>query len=481
MSSLGALYRPSAALVTDLYQLTMAYGYWRHGMAEKEGVFHLSFRSNPFGGGYTVAAGQGLVAGLLEDFRFDPEDLAYLATLSGSDGELLFPGPFLALLRDLELECEVLAVEEGRTVFPGEPLLRVQGPLLQGQLLETLLLNVVSFQSLIATKASRICSAAGEDPVLEFGLRRAQGTGGAVEGARAAYIGGCAATSNLAAGRLWGIPVSGTHAHSWVLAFEDEEAALQAYSEALPGNATLLVDTYDTKQGVEIAVRVASSLRRAGHELNGVRLDSGDLVALSRYARDVLDREGFAEARVVASGDLDEHEIVRLKEAGASIDIWGVGTRLATAWGQPAMEAVYKLLAVRGGDGEWSYRAKRSEEAAKSSTPGILQTARFRKDGRMVADVVLNEEDGVEVTTTSVVWPQRSRLELSEERPELMLKPLFGEGRPSIESPDLEELRGRVREEIGALPEEVRGLRPEARYPVGVTESLHRLRQRLLD
>ena len=478
MSSLEELYRPSPALVTDLYQLTMACGYWRHAMAERETVFHLSFRSNPFHGGFTIGAGQGLVADLLSRYRFCDQDLAYLATVAGPDGELLFPAPFLDYLASLHLECDVLAVDEGTVLFPGEPLLRVQGPLLQAQLLETVLLNTVSFQSLIATKAARICLAAGDSPVLEFGLRRAQGTGGGVEGARAAFIGGCAATSNVLAGRLWGIPVRGTHAHSWVMAFSDEERALRSYAEVFPGNATILVDTYDSERGVEIAAKVAASLREGGYELGGVRLDSGDLVALSQYARRVLDDADFPEARVVASGDLDEHEIVRLKEAGARIDVWGVGTRLATGWGQPAMQAVYKLSAIRAASGAWSYRTKRSEEVAKSSTPGILQIARFLDGGRCRADVVFNEEEGVELAAGKVVWPDVPPV-LPAGPPVLLLKPIFLDGRPTGPSPGLEEIRRHVHDEIESLPPGVGSLRPKTRYPVGMARRLHQLQRRL--
>ena len=243
MGILATLYKPPLGLLTDLYQLTMAYGYWKTGIGDREAVFHLFFRNNPFRGGLAIAAGLAHVVDYLENLSFDEADVAYLATLQGNDGQPLFEPAFLELLRDTSLVCDVDAIPEGTVVFPHEPLLRVTGPLIQAQILETALLNMINFQTLIATKAARVVLAAGDDPVLEFGLRRAQGIDGALSASRAAYLGGCAATSNVLAGRLYGIPVKGTHAHSWVMCFDDEIEAFQAYAEAMPNNCVFLVDT----------------------------------------------------------------------------------------------------------------------------------------------------------------------------------------------------------------------------------------------
>src|SRR6185436_14709636 len=265
------------ALLTDLYQLTMAYGYWKCGRAEREAVFHLSFRKSPFQSGFTLAAGLAPAIEFLKSFQFTESDVAFLGTLQGNDGQPLFQREFLNYLGGLRFACDVYAIPEGTAVFPHEPLLRIQGPILQCQLLETALLNQINFPSLIATKAARVCLAARGEPVLEFGLRRAQGMDGALSASRAAYIGGCAATSNVLAAKLYGIPVKGTHAHSWVMSFEDEREAFKAYAEAMPNNCVFLVDTYDTLEGVRHAVEMGLLLRERGHEMAGIRLDSGDL------------------------------------------------------------------------------------------------------------------------------------------------------------------------------------------------------------
>ncbi len=288
---------PATALLTDLYQLTMAYGYWKTGRDQQEAVFHLFYRHNPFRGGFAIAAGLADAVDYLRNLRFTPEDLGYLGSLTGRDGRALFEARFLEFLGNLRLTCDIDAVPEGTVVFPHEPLLRVRGPILEGQILETALLNQINFQTLIATKAARVCLAARGEPVLEFGLRRAQGIDGALTASRAAYLGGCDATSNVLAGKIYGIPVRGTHAHSWVMSFDTEREAFQAYAEAMPHNCVFLVDTYDTLKGVREAIGVGRWLRQHGHELAGIRLDSGDLAWLSVEARKLLDRAGFAPNR----------------------------------------------------------------------------------------------------------------------------------------------------------------------------------------
>ena len=277
------------ALLTDLYQITMAFGYWKAGKADQEAVFHLFFRHQPFQGGFTLSCGLDDSIQYLLGFKFEKSDLEYLGQLKGNDGRRLFEAPFLKYLGAVKLRLDVDAIPEGTVVFPQEPLLRVRGPLLQAQLVETALLNLQNFQSLIATKAARVCLAAQGDPVVEFGLRRAQGIDGALTASRAAYIGGCAGTSNVLAGKVFGIPVKGTHAHSWVMSFDNELDAFSVYADALPNNCIFLVDTYDTIAGVRHAIEVGKRLRKRGHKLAGIRLDSGDLAYLSVEARKILD------------------------------------------------------------------------------------------------------------------------------------------------------------------------------------------------
>ncbi len=366
----------SPALLTDLYQLTMAYGYWKADIAEREAVFHLTFRRHPFKGRYTVACGLGTALELLEEFRFDSTDIEYLASLVGSEGKPLFEPDFLSYLGQLRLSCDIHAIPEGTLVFPDEPLVRVSGPALQCQLLETLLLNIINFQSLIATKASRVVAAADGDSVIEFGLRRAHGPDGGLSASRAAYVGGCSATSNVLAGKRYGIPVRGTHAHSWVMMFDSEEQAFTEWAKSMPDNCIFLVDTYNSIQGIRNAIREGLDLRKRGHSIVGIRLDSGDLAALSIEARGMLDEAGLDDAKIVASNDLDEYAIAELKQRGAKVDIWGVGTRLVTAYDEPALGGVYKLSAMRNAHGDWVDKLKLSEESDKASYPGILQVRR---------------------------------------------------------------------------------------------------------
>ena len=375
----------SSALLTDLYQLTMAYGYWKTGKEKDDAVFHLYFRENPFEGGYTIAAGLEEAVRYVESLRFHDDDLKFLATVTGNDGRALFPADFLRYLEQLRFTLDIDAVPEGTVMFPQEPMLRVVGPILQAQIVETALLNMINFQSLIATKASRVVYAAKGDPVIDFGLRRAQGVDGGLAASRAAYIGGCVATSNALAGATFDIPVKGTHAHSWVQAFDSEMEAFEKYAEVMPNNCLLLVDTYNTLQGVRHAIEIGKRLRKAGHELIGIRLDSGDLAYLSVQARKLLDDAGFPKAAIAASNELDEYLIASLKDQGAKIDLWGVGTKLITAFDQPALGGVYKLSALKPHGREWQYRIKVSEQAAKTSNPGMLQVRRF-EDADMIFD-----------------------------------------------------------------------------------------------
>ncbi len=482
MGTLTNIYRTSLALLTDLYQLTMAYGYWKTGRANHEAVFHLFFRNNPFGGGYTIAAGLQYIVDYLASLNFTASDIEYLAELQGNDAKPLFEGEFLDELARLELRCDLDAVAEGTIVFPHEPLVRVRGPILQCQILETALLNLVNFQSLVATKASRIVAATGGEPVLEFGLRRAQGVDGALAASRAAYIGGCDATSNVLAGRLFDIPVKGTHAHSWVMSFDDELSAFQGYAAAMPNNCVFLVDTYDTIDGVRNAIEVGHSLRKSGHEMVGIRLDSGDLAALSIEARRLLDEAGFPDATIVASNDLDEGIIADLKQQGATIAVWGVGTKLVTAYEQPALGGVYKLGAMKIDDGSWEPKLKLSEQPIKTSIPGMLQVRRFRNSTGAVGDMIYNELDGPPTAAEFVDLndPSNQRRLASELCSEDLLKPVMRAGRVVYESEALAQIRARAASQLRMFHADVLCHDDPQRYPVGLEPGLHKLRSTLL-
>ena len=482
MGSLNDLYKSSLALLTDLYEITMAYAYWKSGTHTKEAVFHLHYRKNPFEGGYAIACGLEPVIDFLERFRFQEDDLAYLGGLRGNDGAPLFEAGFLDYLGGLRFSCDLDAVPEGTVVFPFEPLVRVRGSIVEAQILETALLNIVNFQSLIATKAARVCLAAAGDPVIEFGLRRAQGIDGGLAASRAAYIGGCVATSNLLAGRLYGIPVRGTHAHSWVLSFDSEQESFQAYADALPNNCVFLVDTYNTLDGVRHAVEVGKRLRERGHEMVGVRLDSGDLAYLSIEARRILDEGGFPKASITASNDLDEHLITSLKQQGAQIRVWGVGTRLVTAYDHPALGGVYKLTAVREPGEDWDYKVKLSEQAIKISNPGIQQVRRFRDDAGFAADMIFDEETGV-AEPAVLVDPMdlTRRKEIPAEAPfEDLLVPVFRAGRRVYAPPPLSEIRRRVTDQLAGFHGGVKRFANPHRYPVGLEQQLFSLKTRLI-
>lgn len=466
-------YRPSVALLTDLYQLTMAYAYWKAGIAEHGACFHLFFRKNPFGGGYTLMAGLPDALDFIEHLHFDDEDLTYLSGLESPEGGTLFEPAFLDHLGGLRLRVDVDAVPEGTVMFPNEPVMRVTGPLLCCQLLETPLLDLVNFPSLIATKASRVCHAAAGAPVLEFGLRRAQGPDGGVTAARAAYIGGCTSTSNVLAGRLFGIPVKGTHAHSFVMAFDQEEAAFRAWSTAMPGNCIFLVDTFDSIEGVRIAIRVARDLRQRGHEMIGVRLDSGDLAELSKKARDLLDEAGFEKAGIVGSGDLDEYVIRDLRERGARIALWGVGTHMTTAEGDPALNGVYKLAALRSPGGDWEPRIKLSDSPAKTTIPGRLAVRRYRRGEEIVGDAIYDIGDEASAYAPLVdLAESRGRRSFADADDEDVHVPVVRGGEVVCEVPSLGTTRERARAQLEALPDRIRRLENPDVYFVGLEQEL---------
>jgi nicotinate phosphoribosyltransferase len=480
---LGALYRPSLALATDFYQLTMAAAAFESGMAGHEAAFTLSFRKNPFRGGFALSAGLDTVIELLEKLRFDEDDLAWLAAQVDARGAPLFRPAFLDHLRQLELSLDLDAVPEGTPVFPHEPLLRVRGPIIPCMLLETPLLTVVNFQTLVATKAARVCHAARGAPVLEFGMRRAQGFDGSISAARAAYVGGVAATSNALAGRLLGIPAKGTHAHSWVMLFDGEREAFEAYARAMPGNCILLVDTYDSLAGVRRAIEVGRWLRANGAELLGVRLDSGDLAWLSQEARRLLDEAGFQSTKVLATNELDEHIVESLNDQEAAIGVWGVGTRLVTGMPDAALGGVYKLGAVRAPGGSWVHRVKLSEQAAKTSIPGFLQVRRFQRDGEILADMIWDELQGPPPAPGTIVDPvdhTRRREIAAGTRGEDLLVPVVRGGRVVYARPSLDEIRARAQVELSRLHPGVRRFVNPHQLPVGLERRLFDLRTKLV-
>ena len=384
-----SIYPLSLALLIDLYELTMAYGYWKLGIMDRKAVFTLFFRRCPFQGKFAIAAGLQSAIDFINQFKFTASDLHYLQNLKTHNKKPLFDKKFLDYITTLKIHCDIQAVIEGTPVFPYEPLVRVKGSILQAQLLESALLNIINFQTLIATKAFRICMAAEGDEVIEFGLRRAQGIDGALSGTRAAFIGGCHATSNVLAGKLFGIPVKGTHAHSWVMAFNNEEKAFDAYSRVMPHDCIFLIDTYDSIQGVKKAIAVSNKTRCT---MLGVRIDSGNLTQLSIQIRKILDDAGYQNTKIVASNELDETIIRDLKKQGAKIDIWGVGTHLITGQGQGALDGVYKLSAMQDTKGHWVYKMKTSQQPVKSSTPGVLQVRRFFDiKGDSTCDMIYDE------------------------------------------------------------------------------------------
>ena len=487
----------SLATFTDLYQLTMAYGYFKTGQLDTRAIFHMYFRKNPFGGGFAVASGISTLVDFVANFRFHHDDIQYLASLKGHDKQTLFDRAFLDYLADLRLSVDIDCVDEGEIVFAHEPIFRVEGPVIECQLLETALLNFVNFETLIATKAARVKLAAQNREVLEFGLRRAQGIDGALSASRAAYLGGCDATSNVMAGKLFGIPIRGTHAHSWVMTFDCELEAFRQYAKALPNNCVFLVDTYDTLRGVEHAIEVGRELQAEGHALLGIRLDSGDLAYLSAEARRMLNASGFESTKIVASNDLDEEVITSLIDQGSRIDVWGVGTKLVTGHDQGALGGVYKLSAIKkSGSKQWIPKLKLSEQAIKISTPGCQQIRRFYQlsdpskgtgNKKFVGDMIYDlhhpderdkgDQPYVIVDPTDITRRKKAG---KDQLHEDLLKPLFKEGQLVQNLPSLEQARALVAQRLQQFhPSILRFLNPH-QYPVGLELGLMKRKHDLI-
>lgn len=472
------------AALTDLYQITMAQGYYDHGMGDTQACFHMYFRSYPFKGGYAIACGMDQLAELVETYGFTDEDIEYLAGLPAPGGGNLFNAGFLEYLANFKLSVDIDAAYEGSAVFPNEPIVRVCGPILECQLIETPLLNCINFQTLVATKAARVCQAA-ETPVAEFGLRRAQGPAGGVWASRAAVVGGCASTSNVLAGRMFDIPISGTHAHSWVMSFPDELTAFRAYAESFPNNCVLLVDTYDVKQGVQNAITVGLEMRERGQRLTGIRIDSGDLTWLAKMARRMLDDAGLEDCGIVLSNDLDEYTIHSIRQEGVKVMSWGVGTKLACAYDQPTLGGVYKLSATRqAGSDTWVDHLKISESIQKLTTPGVLNVRRYYfDDGRIAGDMVYDVN--AEVNEAEVIvdpYDSLRRKKLAGNRHEDLLKPLARNGACVLapEYRSAKEARERTKKSLESLDETQKRLLNPHTYPVGLERGLFDRRSALV-
>jgi len=471
-------------LLTDLYQLTMMQGYFEYGITDKSVVFDMFYRKNPYNGGYAICAGLEQVIDYINNLHFTEADIAYLKSLN------IFKDEFLAMLRTFKFTGEIYAVPEGTIVFPNEPLLRVKSNIIEAQFIETAILNIINHQSLIATKASRVCLAAQGDTVLEFGLRRAQGPDAGTYGARAAIIGGCTGTSNVLSGQIFGLPISGTHAHSWVMSFDTELEAFRAYANIFPEKAILLVDTYDTLgSGIPNAIQVFDELREVGKltGIYGIRLDSGDLAYLSKKARRMLDAAGYEQAIISASSDLDENLITDLKLQGAKISLWGVGTRLITSEGWGAFGGVYKIVATENKYGEFIPKIKLSDNVAKVTNPGIKKIVRFydKEHHKIKVDIVALDDEHYDETQTVIASDHNARWKKMALFPgkytlRELLVPIFQDGVCVYESPSILEIAAYAKKEMATLWEEhTRFINPEI-MPVDLSDKLYFLKDEML-
>lgn len=473
--------RRELALHTDKYQINMMYAHWVNGSHKRKAVFEAYFRKLPFGNGFAVFAGLERIAQYISELRFTEEDIRYL-----SEQEENYTPAFLEELLQFHFKGNIHSMKEGAIVFPDEPLIRVEGTIMEAQLVETAILNFMNYQTLIATKASRIKQVAPNDILLEFGTRRAQEADAAVWGARAAYIGGFHATSNMLAGRMFGIPTKGTHAHSWVQSFASEQEAFDAYAKVLPDGVTLLVDTFDTlRSGVPHAINTAKKLEAVGKRMNAIRLDSGDLAYLSIKARKMLDDAGLPYVKIVASNDLDENTIMNLKSQGAAIDTWGVGTQLITASDQPSLGGVYKLVEIESADGTMIPTIKISSNPEKVSTPGKKEVYRIiGTNGKALADYIsYPEEDAPRSGTRLKLFnPMHPYLKKHVDRYEAlpMLEPIYINGFQVYKLPELEEIRRYHQEQLDLFwPEYLRTLNAEV-YRVNLSELVWDRKQKLI-
>ena len=476
--------RYNLTLLTDLYELTMMQGYFENHTNETV-VFDVFYRTNPSGGAYAITAGLEQVIDYINDLHFDTDDIEYLRSTG------FFREEFLNYLSGFRFSGDIYAIPEGTVVFPKEPLLKVVAPIMEAQLIETAILNIINHQSLIATKASRVVYAAGGG-VMEFGLRRAQGPDAGTYGARAAVIAGCVGTSNVLAGKMFNIPVKGTHAHSWIMSFKTELEAFRTYARLYPDNCLLLVDTYETlKSGVPHAIQVFTEMRDAGlpkPKLYGIRLDSGDLAYLSKKARKMLDDAGFTDAVISASSDLDEYLIESLKSQGAQITSWGVGTNLITSKDCPAFGGVYKLAAVQDADGTFIPKIKVSENIEKVTEPGNKvifrlydkETGKIRGDLIALEGEIYDPKDDLMIFDPIATW-KRTYLDGGTYTVRQLLVPVFSKGQCVYTSPSVMEIREYCKKELDTLWDESRRLANPQTVYVDLSRPLWELKNHLLD
>lgn len=467
-------------LLTDLYELTMMNGYLKEGRKDEIAIFDVFFRQNGIIT-YSLACGLEQVVDYILNLNFGEEEISYLRSLN------IFSEDFIEYLKNFKFTGDIYAVPEGTVVFPGEPILTVKAPVIEAQLIETAILNMMNFQTLIASKSAKINYAAKGDTVMEFGLRRAQAPDAGIYGARAAIIGGCSSTSNVLAGKMFGVPVAGTHAHSWVMNFKDEYTAFMKYAEAYPDNALFLVDTYDTlKSGIPNAIKVFDYLRSKGHEPKGIRLDSGDLAYFSKKARAMLDEAGYPNAIICASGDLDENLIKDLKHQGAKIDSWGVGTRLITSENMPALGGVYKLAAVIDENGKEIPKIKVSDNTAKITNPGFKNIYRVydNKTGMAEADFIfLRSEAPIDTTKPLILTHPTERWKkiiFTDYTLKELQVDVIKNGKLVYKLPNIKEITEYAKKELSTFWDEYKRLVSPHLFKVDLSDELYELKRRML-
>ena len=466
-------------LLTDLYQLTMLNGYFEKNIHEDIVVFDMFFRKNACNGGYTIICGIEQLVEYINNLHFSDEDLEYLKSLG------LFSDKFLDFLKDFKFTGDIYAVEEGTIMFPKEPIITVKAPLYQAQLIETALLTIVNFQSLISTKASRVCYAAKGDPVFEFGLRRAQGPDAGTYGARAAVVGGCAGTANVLAGKMFDIPVVGTQAHSWVQKFDNELDSFRAYADVYPDNCLLLVDTYDVlKSGVPNAIKVFDELKAKGHKPKGIRIDSGDLQYLSNESKKLFEEAGYYDLIYTASNDLDEYTIASLKSSGAAINSWGVGTKLITSAESPSLGGVYKLTASYEND-KLIPKIKISEDAEKINNPGFKKVVRIYNENNMAeGDLIMLHDEEIDTTKPLTIFDPTytwKKTTFQNYTIKELQKPLFKNGECKYVPKSVIEIKKHVNEQLNTFWDSYKRFSNPKRYKVDLSENLWTLKSDLLD
>lgn len=470
-------------LLTDLYELTMIAGYFEQGKVKQMANFDWFYRNNPDNGGFCIVAGLEQLIDYILNLKFSKEKIDYLRSLK------IFSEDFLNYLKNFRFTGDIYAILEGAVVFPNEPLIRVTAPLPEAQFIESALLNIMNHQTLIATKAARLCMVTQGDSVIDFGLRRAHGPDAAIYGARAAFIGGCVGTSNVEAGKRFGIPVKGTQAHSWIESFSSELEAFRAYARTFPDSCLLLVDTYDTLgSGVPNAIKVALELEKKGHKFLGIRLDSGDLASLSKKARQMLDKAGLKDAKIVASNDLDEYTIESLKRQGAKIDIWGVGTKLMTSYSQPALGGVYKLTAIDEDGEKMVPKIKISSNVEKITNPGKKELYRvYNRDHNILGDIIFLDGENIPERESNITV-YHSMYKHKKTRysfrfgiePLPLLHPVFLKGKLVYQKPSLIEIQKKTRRNLEMLDEGYKRFLNPHIYKVSLSEKLFNLKQKLI-